>query len=68
LSGWRARNRGCEPPQVLSDGGKNKLILSASRAAQAKPAEPQNALQMGEQHLDLFALTPRLLEGLNPCR
>ena len=64
MSGWRACDQRCEPPQVLSDGGKNKLIMGTSRAAQSKPTEPQDALQVREPHLDLLALTPRLLEAL----
>jgi hypothetical protein len=30
--GWWPSNQRCEPPQVLSDRGQNKLILGASRA------------------------------------
>ncbi len=60
LSGWRSRNQRSEPPQVLSNGGQNKLILSASWTTQSKPAELQDALQVREPHLDLLALTPRL--------
>ena len=63
-SGWRSRNQRCEPSQVLSDGGQNKLILGASWTTQSKPAELQDALQVREPHLDLLALTPRLLEAL----
>ena len=58
MSGWWSRNQRCDPPQVLGDGGQNKPILGASRAAQSKPTEPQDALQVCEPHLDLFALTP----------
>jgi len=64
VSGWRACDQRCERPQVLSDSGKDKFILGTSRAAQSKPTEPQDALQVREPHLDLFALTPRLFEGL----
>jgi hypothetical protein len=49
-------NQRSEPPQVLSDGGQNKLILGASRATQSEAAEPQDALQVCEPHLDLLAL------------
>jgi hypothetical protein len=62
LSGWQSRDKRCEPSQVLSDGGANKLILSASWTTQSKPTEPQNALEMRKPHLDLLTLTPRLLE------
>ena len=65
MSGWWwSRNKRREPPQVLGDGGQNKLILRALWAAQSKPTEPQDALQVCEPHLDLLALTPRELEAL----
>ena len=64
LSGWRSRNQRCEPPQVLSNGGQNKLVLSTSWTTQSKPTELQDALQVREPHLDLLALMSRLLEAL----
>ena len=64
MSGWRSRNQRGEPPQVLSDGSKNKLILGASWATQSQPTELQDALQMREPHLDLLAFAPRLIEAL----
>jgi hypothetical protein len=45
-----------EPSQVLGDSGQNKLILGASRAAQSKPVEPQDALEVCKPHLDFLAL------------
>jgi hypothetical protein len=54
----------CEPSQILSDVGQNKLILSASRSAKSNPTEPQDALQMREPHLDPLALPSQLLEAL----
>ena len=65
LSGRRSRNERCEPPQVLSDGGQNKLILGASWTTQSKSAELQDALQVRKPHLDLLALTLRRLEALD---
>jgi hypothetical protein len=59
LSGWWPSDL-----QVLSDGGENELILGASRATKSEPPEPEDALQVCEPHLDLLALTPRLLEAL----
>jgi hypothetical protein len=56
MGGWRSRNQRCEPSQVLSDSGQNKLILGASRATQSEPTELQDALQVREPHLDLLAL------------
>jgi hypothetical protein len=64
LSGWWPSDQRCEPSQVLSDGGENELILGASRATKSEPPEPEDALQVCEPHLDLLALTPRLLEAL----
>jgi hypothetical protein len=64
LSGWRPSDHCCKPPEVLSYGGENELILGASRAAQSKPTEPQDALQVREPHLDLLAIAARLLEAL----
>ncbi|MBR1231860.1 hypothetical protein [Bradyrhizobium sp. AUGA SZCCT0182] len=46
---------------------RTRLFLRASWAAQSKPAELQDTLQMRESHLDLFALTTRLLEDLVPA-
>src|ERR1700722_19202993 len=64
LSGRRLCGQRREPSQVLSDGGQNKLILGTSRAAQSESTELQDALQVCESHLDLFALMPRPLEAL----
>jgi hypothetical protein len=36
--------------------------LRTARAAQAKSAKLQNALEMGKQHLDVLAIAARLLE------
>ena len=64
LNGWRPSNQRCKPPQVLGDGGQNKLVLGASWTTQSKPAEFQDALQVREPHLDLLAFPSRLLESL----
>ena len=53
-----------EPSKVLSDGGKNKLILGASRAAESKPVEPKDALEVCKPHLAFLAFTSRLFEAL----
>src|SRR3954470_17676666 len=50
LDWWRSRDQRCEPPQVLSDSGQNKLILGASWTTQSKSAESQDALQVCEPH------------------
>jgi hypothetical protein len=44
MSGWRSRNQRREPPQVLGDGSKDKLVLGTSRSTQSKPTELQDAL------------------------
>jgi hypothetical protein len=59
--GWRQGDQRCEPSQVLSDGGQNKLILGTTRATQSQPTEPQDALQVCEPHLDLVALPSAVL-------
>jgi hypothetical protein len=64
LGGRRSCNQRCEPAQVLSDGGQNKLILGASWTTQSKSAELQDAFQVRKPHLGLLALTSRCLEAL----
>src|ERR1700751_3605334 len=44
---------------------QNKLILGTPRPTQSEPAELEDALQVREPHLDLLALTSRLLKALN---
>jgi len=68
LSGWRSRNQRCEPPQVLSNGSQNKLVLSTLWTTQSKPTELQDALQVREPHLDLLALSGQIRKhGLHPA-
>jgi hypothetical protein len=62
----RGRHQLGQTSQVLGDRRQHELVLRASGATQTKPAKSQNALQMGEPHLDAFALVPRLLEGFGP--
>ena len=57
LSGWWSSDQRCEPPQVLGDGSKDKLVLGASWTAKSKPAELQDALEVRKSHLDLLSLT-----------
>jgi hypothetical protein len=47
----------------LSDGGQDKFILGASWTAKSKPTKPEDALKMREPHLNLLALTSRLLKA-----
>ena len=52
-----------ELPEVLGGGGEQELVAGAAGAAQPQPIELQDALEVGEQHLDLLALVARALEG-----
>ena len=47
-----------ELTQVLSRGGQEELVSGAAETTQAQPVELQDALEVGEQHLDLLALSP----------
>jgi hypothetical protein len=49
--------------QVLCGGGEQELVLRAARITEAEPTELEDALEMGEQHLDPLTLVPGLLEG-----
>jgi hypothetical protein len=42
-------------PQVLGGSGQEELVLGFARATQAQSIEPEDALQMSEQRLDLFS-------------
>ena len=53
---WWSDDELGEPAEVLRDGGQHKLELGAAWPAQSQTAEPQDTLEMGEQHLDAFAL------------
>jgi hypothetical protein len=48
---WR-----CEPLQILCDCCQRELELGAAGSSQAQSAEPENALEVREQHLDLFSI------------
>ena len=43
-----------ESPQILGGRREQELILRPAWTAQPQPPELQDALEMGEQHLDLF--------------
>ena len=53
-----------EAAQVLCNGCEGELILCTAWAAQPKPTKSQDAFEVGEQHLDAFAIATRSLEGL----
>ena len=40
-------------PQILGGGGQQELVFGPARATQAQSTEPEDALQMSEEHLDL---------------
>ena len=61
-----ASNQFAETPQVLGDGRQGELEVSPARAPQSQPAEPQDTLQVGEQHFDLLAIPARLGKLLCP--
>ena len=42
-------------PQILGCGGKEELIFPPSRPTQAQSVEPEDALQVSEQHLELLS-------------
>jgi hypothetical protein len=71
---WRSRRWGGDqlrhPSEVLGDSRQRELILGATRTAQPKAAEPQDALEMREPRLDALAIVPRALErfcaGMRP--
>jgi hypothetical protein len=56
--GRRSNDLG-ERAEVLSGGSEVELVAGAVRAMQLEAVEPQDALKVGEQHLDLLALAAR---------
>jgi len=52
-----------EPPEALCDGRKCELRLGTSRPTQAQSAEPEDAFEMGGQHLDVLAIAAQSFEG-----
>jgi hypothetical protein len=59
-SGWHIRRRAgdqlCEPAEVLRDSCQCELELGTAWSAQSQTAEPQDALQMCEQHLNTLSV------------
>src|SRR5690606_4457174 len=41
-----------------SELGEQELVAGAAWTAQSEPTEPENSLEVGEQHLDLLATVP----------
>ena len=42
--------------QILFGGGRSELVSGSIRAAQSQSVEFEDALEVSEQHLDLFSL------------
>jgi hypothetical protein len=42
-------------PQILGRGGLEELIFGSAWPAQTQSVEPEDALQMSEEHLDLLS-------------
>jgi hypothetical protein len=55
----RDRRQLGEFSEVLSCGSEVEFIASAIRPAQSEPIQLQDAFEVGEQHLDFFALAAR---------
>jgi hypothetical protein len=49
--------------EILSDASKDKFVLGTLRPAQSEPTKLQDALQVGEPHLDLFAFKAKPLDA-----
>src|SRR5262249_55438656 len=64
---WWPNHKFGEPPQILSNRCQRELEPGTARAAQAQSVEPQNALEMCEQHLDLLTIAARLRESCCLC-
>ena len=52
--GRRRRDELRQFPQVLGGGRQQELVFGSARPTQAQSVEPEIALQMSEQHLDLL--------------
>jgi hypothetical protein len=51
----RGRDELRQFPQVLGGGGQQELIFGSTRPTQAQSIQPEDALQMSEEHLDLLS-------------
>ena len=49
----------CELPQILGGGRQEELVLSTQWASQPETVEPQDALEVREEHFNLLPFTPR---------
>jgi hypothetical protein len=55
---WRVGDQLREASEVLGDSREHEFILYATRATQTEPAQPQDALQVREPHLNALAVVP----------
>ena len=53
--GRRDRNELRQLSEVLGGGGQQELIFGSTRPTQAQSIQPEDALQMSEEHLDLLS-------------
>jgi hypothetical protein len=60
------RDQFCQFPKVLGRGCEVELVLGAVRAAKTQAVEPQDALQVGEKHLDLLPPSLTVEIGITP--
>ena len=51
-------------PEILGGGGQQELIFGSLWATEAQSTEPEDALQMSEEHLDLLSFSTRDGVGL----
>jgi hypothetical protein len=47
----------------LCNSREGELVLRAAWAAQPEATQPQDALEVSEQHLDALSIVPGALEG-----
>ena len=52
--GWH-RDQLRHLPEVLGGGGEGELVSRTVRASKSQAIEPEDALEMSEEHLDLLA-------------
>src|SRR3984885_12260209 len=62
--GRRERNELRQLSEVLGGGGQQELISGSTRPTQAQSIQPEDALQMSEEHLDLLSFSTRDGVGL----
>ena len=57
-----------ELSEVLGGCSEQELVAGAAWTAQSEPTEPEDALEVGEQHLDLLATMSRAFISRCPCQ